>query len=107
MNRTTTASYLTALPAVCPVAPPGAQQYTDQIMGYVLWGVVILFGLGIIVSIGAIVAGRIFGMPHASKAGIVGIVVVFVTIICYLVLPGIVTSMTGSGCTLPTPAPAV
>lgn len=98
MNLNATTSYLTALPAVCPLAPPGAQAYADQLMGYVLWGVGILFLAGIIVSIGAIVAGRIFGMPHASKAGIVGIVIVFLAIICYLVLPGIVTSMTGTGC---------
>lgn len=98
MSTIAASTYLTALPAVCPVAPPGAQQYTDQIMGYVLWGVGILFVLGVVVSIGAIVAGRIFGMPHASKAGIVGIAVVFLAVICYLVLPGIVTSMTGTGC---------
>ena len=37
-------------------------------------------------------------MPHASKAGVVGVVLVFVAIIAYLVLPGIVRAMTGSGC---------
>ena len=59
---------------VCPVAPPGAQQYA------------------------ASVGGRVFAMPHASKAGVVGVVLVFVAIIAYLVLPGIVRAMTGSGC---------
>ena len=89
---------LATLPQVCPVAPPGAQRYADQLMGYVLWGTIILFVLGVIVGIGAIVAGRIFGMPHASKAGIVGVVVVFLAVIGYLVLPGIVRAMTGTGC---------
>lgn len=83
---------------ICPVAPPGAQQYADQLMGYVLWGVGILFVLGVIIGIGGAVAGRVFGMPHASKASVVGIVVVFVAVIGYLVLPGIVRAMTGSGC---------
>jgi ABC-type dipeptide/oligopeptide/nickel transport system permease subunit len=83
---------------VCPVAPPGAQQYADQLMGYLLWGVGILFILGVIVGIAAIVGGRVFSMPHASKAGVVGVVLVFVAIIAYLVLPGIVRAMTGSGC---------
>ena len=46
----------------------------------------------------AIVGGRAFSMPHASKAGVVGIVLVFAAIIGYLVLPGIVRAMTGSGC---------
>ncbi|HET7477095.1 MAG TPA: hypothetical protein VFJ97_13870 [Dermatophilaceae bacterium] len=95
---TATTRDLAALPQVCPVAPPGAQAYADQLMGYVLWGVIALFVLGVVVSIGAIVAGRIFGMPHASKAGIVGVAVVFLAAIAYLVLPGIVATMTGSGC---------
>ena len=91
--------YLVALPQkVCPVAPPGAQAYADQLMGYVLWGVIALFVLGVVVSIGAIVAGRVFGMPHASKAGIVGVAVIFLAVIGYLVLPGIVQTMTGKGC---------
>jgi len=83
---------------VCPVAPPGAQKYADQLMGYLLWGVGLLFILGVIVGIAAIVGGRVFSMPHASKAGVVGVVLVFVAVIAYLVLPGIVRTMTGSGC---------
>ena len=63
-----------ALPAaVCPVAPPGAQAYADQLTGYVLWGTLALFIVGVAVGIGAIVAGRIFSMPHASKAGVVSL----------------------------------
>lgn len=91
--------HLAALPtAVCPTAPPQAQKYADQLMGYVLWGVILLFFVGVVVGIGSIVAGRVFGMPHASKAGIVGVVVVFLAVIAYLVLPGVVRAMTGSGC---------
>ena len=83
---------------VCPLAPPGAQQYADQITGYVLWGVGILFIVGVVVAIGAIVAGRIFSMPHASKAGIVSIFVAMLAGIAYMVVPSIVTSILGSGC---------
>lgn len=83
---------------VCPVAPPGAVQPTNQIEGYVLWGVGILFGIAVIVAIGAIVAGRVFGMPHASKVGVMSIVVVFVCVVAYLVLPGMVDTMLGKGC---------
>ncbi len=83
---------------VCPVAPPGAQQYADQITGYVLWGVGILFIVGVVVAIGAIVAGRIFAMPHASKAGIVSIFVSMMSGIAYMVVPSIVASILGSGC---------
>ena len=83
---------------VCPIAPPGAQQYADQITGYVLWGVGILFLVGVIVAIGAIVAGRIFAMPHASKAGIVSIFVALLAGIAYMVVPSIVASILGTGC---------
>ncbi|MFC3689260.1 hypothetical protein [Aquipuribacter hungaricus] len=86
------------LAAVCPVAPGNAQQYIDEIMGYVLWGVLIMFSVGVIIGIGAIVAGRIFSMPHASKAGVVSIVVMFAAGIGYLVLPGMVDGFMGDGC---------
>ena len=83
---------------ICPVAPGNAQRYVDQITGYVLWGVGILFVIAVIVAIGAIVAGRLFSMPHASKLGVVSIVVVFLCAIAYMVLPGLIDSLMGSGC---------
>lgn len=83
---------------VCPVAPGDAQKYIDQITGYVLWGVGVLFLLAIIVGVGAIVAGRLFSMPHASRVGVISVVVVFVAAIAYLVLPGMLTGLLGVGC---------
>ena len=83
---------------VCPVAPPGAQQYADQLTGYVLWAVLALFVVGIVVSIGGIVLGRALSMPHASKAGVIGIFVVFVAAVLYTVVPSMVSSVTGAGC---------
>ena len=83
---------------ICPVAPPGAQQYADQLTGYVLWAVLALFVVGIVVSIGGIALGRILSMPHASKAGVVGIFVVFIAAVMYTVVPSMIASITGSGC---------
>jgi len=83
---------------VCPRAPGNAAQYVDQITGNVLWGVGVLFVLAIVVGIGAIVAGRLFNMPHSSKIGIISVVVVFVAAIGYLILPGMLTALLGSGC---------
>ena len=83
---------------VCPVAPGDAQKYIDQITGYVLWGVGILFLLAIVVWVGAIVAGRLFSMPHASRVGVISVVVVFVAAIAYLILPGMLTGLLGVGC---------
>ncbi|WP_162802898.1 hypothetical protein [Ornithinimicrobium avium] len=88
----------TVVAAVCPQAPPGAQVHVDTILGYVLWGVGILFFLGLIIGVGAIAGGRMFGMPHASTAGIIGLVIVFIAVIAYLILPGILDAMLGSGC---------
>ena len=83
---------------VCPVAPGDAQKYIDQITGYVLWGVGVLFLLAIVVGVGAIVAGRLFSMPHASRVGVISVVVVFVAAIAYLILPGMLTGLRGVGC---------
>lgn len=83
---------------ICPRAPGNAQRYVDQITGYVLWGVGILFVVAIVIAIGAIVAGRLFSMPHASKVGVISIVVVFLAAVAYLVLPGLVDAILGSGC---------
>lgn len=83
---------------VCPRAPGNAQRYVDQITGYVLWGVGILFVIAVVVAIGAVVAGRLFSIPQASKVGVVSIVVVFLAAIAYLVLPGLLKSLLGAGC---------
>ena len=88
----------TVLQTACPIAPPGAQVYADQITGYVMWAVIALFIVGVIVGVGAIVGGRVFAMPHASKGGIVSVVVVFIAAVAYMVLPGMISGVTGSGC---------
>src|SRR5688572_27047746 len=82
---------------ICPVAPGNAQRYVDQITGYVLWGVGMLFVIAVVIAIGAIVAGRLFSMPHASKVGVVSIVVVFMSAIAYMVLPGLIDSLRATG----------
>ena len=43
---------------VCPKAPPGAQKYADDVMGYVLWGVGIVFFLGLVIAIASLVDGN-------------------------------------------------
>ncbi|SMX87382.1 hypothetical protein BSP109_02209 [Brevibacterium sp. Mu109] len=83
---------------VCPKAPPGAVGPVNEITGYVLWGVIILFGLGVVIGLGAVIGGRIFSMPHASKVGVISIVVVFVAAVGYLVLPGMLNGILGQGC---------
>ena len=43
-------------------------------------------------QIGAIIAGRVFSLPHASKVGVISVVVVFACAIAYLVLPGMLNA---------------
>ena len=37
-------------------------------------------------------------MPHASKVGVISIVVVFLAAIGYMIVPSMITGITGSGC---------
>jgi len=37
-------------------------------------------------------------MPHASRVGIISLVIVFVAAIAYLTLPGMMAALLGSGC---------
>lgn len=83
---------------ICPVAPPGAQVQADKLAGYVLWGVGILFVVGVVVVIGSIVAGYVFHMQHASKAGVVGLLVILICAVLYVIAPSIVSSILGNGC---------
>jgi hypothetical protein len=51
--------------AVCPKAPPGMQNYQDQVTSWIKWGVLALIIAAALVSIGSILVGRIFSHPHA------------------------------------------
>jgi hypothetical protein len=94
--RTETAMYVAA--KICPKAPPGAVGPTNEITGYVLWGVLALMGIAVVVGLGAVVGGRMFAMRHASTYGVISLVMVLVTGIAYLVLPGMLDGLLGKGC---------
>ena len=83
---------------VCPKAPPGAQGQVNMVESYVLWGVLAMFAIALFVGVGAIVGGRLFSMPHASKAGVVSLVVIMICAILYFVAPGMLHGMLGTGC---------
>ena len=85
--------------AVCPEAPPGMQAFADDVTAWVKWGVLALIGIGAVVSLGSILAGRIFSHPHASRYGAMGIAVVVMVAITYTAILTILGSITGSGCT--------
>ena len=83
---------------ICPKAPPGAQAIVDQVTGTVAWGVLAIFALAGLVSIGAIAAGKMLSMHNASKWGVIGLCVVVLAAICYMIWPGTLDSIVGNGC---------
>ena len=83
---------------VCPKAPPGMQGYSDQVTGWVKWGVLALIIIAALVSIGSILIGRIFSHPHASRYGAMGLGIVVLAAILYVTILGILGGITGSGC---------
>lgn len=95
---TTRDDFITQIATICPKAPPGADAYVDDITGYVMWGVLAMLFAAALVGIGAVVGGRMFSMPHASKVGIISVVVVFFAAIAYMIVPGIIGGITGRGC---------
>lgn len=83
---------------VCPKAPPGAVPVTNELTAYVLWGVVALMGVAVLVALGAVVAGRLFSMPHASKVGVISMFVVLLCAMALPILPAILNGILGKGC---------
>lgn len=83
---------------VCPQAPPGMANYENQVTAWVKWGVLALIIIAGFVSIGAIVLGRIFAHPHASRAGAMGLAVTVICAILFVTVYGVITGVTGSGC---------
>lgn len=86
------------LAAVCPSAPPGMQGYQDQVIGWVKWGVIGMIIIAALISIGAIVLGKIFSMPHASSRGAVGLAVTVIAAILFVTIIGVINGIVGSGC---------
>lgn len=84
---------------VCPEAPPGTQEFADDVTAWVKWGVLALIVIGAVISLGSILVGRIFSHPQASRYGAMGIAVVIMVAIIYTVILVILESITGTGCT--------
>ena len=86
------------LAAVCPKPPAGAQAIVDNLTGYVLFGVIALFVGAGAVCVGLIVAGKAGNSPMLTRGGVGGLVVVVMAAFAYVIFPGIVHSILGSGC---------
>jgi hypothetical protein len=78
---------------ICATAPPGLEPIVADLGGYVFWSVVIIFVLGLLVAVGSIIGGRMFGLQHASKVGAISIVVTIVTAVVLVILIPVVTGI--------------
>ncbi|MDR1791291.1 MAG: hypothetical protein LBR20_06525 [Propionibacteriaceae bacterium] len=74
-------------------APAGVDSLVNQVGGYIAWGVGLLLGISVLVGIGSIVAGRLFGMQHSSKVGVISLVVAAISAVCLAVLPAVIGSL--------------
>jgi hypothetical protein len=83
---------------ICPVAPSNVSQFTDQISGNTLWVVIWMFGIATIVSIGAILVGKIFHAPHITKGGTIGLGAILATAVVLMGFSGMLNGILGSGC---------
>lgn len=83
---------------VCPKAPPGVQQYSDEILAWVKWGVLAILAVATFASIGMLVWGRVTHHPKGARLGFDGLVVCVCGAILYVVAWVIISSITGNGC---------
>lgn len=83
---------------ICPVAPPGLQQYADQIQGWVKWGVLVIMAISFFAAVGMLIWGRVTHHPKGARLGFDGILICVVGAIIYVVGFVILTSITGNGC---------
>jgi len=83
---------------VCPVPPPGTEQFENDVIGWIKWGVIALLLAAGLVSIGSILVGRIFSHPHASRYGAMGLAVVLMCAMLFVIFPGLLDGIVGNGC---------
>ena len=83
---------------VCPKAPPGVSQYSDEILAWVKWGVLAILAISFFSSVGMLVWGRVTHHPRGARLGFDGLMVCLLGAVIYVVGYVIVSSITGDGC---------
>lgn len=84
--------------AVCPVAPPGVQTYSDEVLSWVKWAVLAILAIAFFASVGMLIWGRVTHHPKGARLGFDGMMICLVGAIIYVVGYVIISSITGSGC---------
>ncbi|MDT9594892.1 hypothetical protein RDV89_17520 [Nocardioides zeae] len=83
---------------VCPEAPPGIDTYVDLIFSWVKYGVGALIVVAAVLSVGAMIVGRLSNTGRMAQVGSAGLLVAILGAILYVTIYGIVVAITGSGC---------
>ena len=91
------AAWWSAAQPVCPREIPGMKPYVDAVTGWVAWGVLAILTVAGLVSIGSILAGRIFAHPHGSRYGAIGLTVTVICAVLYVTVPTILGGIVTSG----------
>jgi hypothetical protein len=76
-------------------APPGVSDPTNQLLGYVKWGVLLVIVAAGFVGAGAIAGGRVFAHHGASKIGISILLSAVAGAVLYAGIYAVITSVTG------------
>lgn len=83
---------------VCPELPADAKGAVQELLGIGLGGIIVGFFVGALISIALLAIGRAANSRMATGAGTVGLVVLLVGVVLYLIFPGILAQLLGSGC---------
>lgn len=97
-SQMTLASPVYAVSNPCAEAPTGVDTYVTQVVGWIKYGVLwALIGSGF-VSVAAMVVGKFAQMGRVAQIGASGLFWSIVGAIGYVVIYGILTGITGTGC---------
>lgn len=83
---------------ICPKPIPGVGRAFDDLTGYGLWILGFLFGLGVLITIGAALTGWLAASHGATKIAIRSGATVLGAAIALPVLWGLVQLFRGAGC---------
>ena len=78
--------------------PALIERYSDLLMGWTKWGVLVLILFAGFVSVGGIVLGKLAAMPRAGQLGAMGVAVTVGAAGLFVTIYGILTAVVGRGC---------
>ncbi|SMO56154.1 hypothetical protein [Propioniciclava tarda] len=93
-----TGLFFALIPLVCPTAPGGVTTYTNQIAANTLFVAQWMFGIAFVVCVILLLVGKAARMHHLTQGAAVGLAVVLLIAIIYVIFPGMLSGILGSGC---------